>query len=360
MMKAGNTFLNRGLSILLMITAFVACKKDTVQKNQHNGLHAVTLSVPAHFPSVQADADNPLTAEGIELGRLLFYERRLSGSNGVSCASCHHQDLAFSDGVALSNLGVSGVSLKRHAPVLFNLAWSDQGFFWDGGAKNLESQAFGPLTSADEMHQDLQQMEVKLKLIPDYVERFNLVFSDGIKAVNVVKALAQFERTLISGTSRYDQYLQGQITLSAIELQGLSLVNTKCSSCHQGVLFTDHGFHNNGLDATFSDAEEGLYQGRYRVTSNLRDMGKFKTPSLRNVMLTAPYMHDGRLKTIVEVLDHYSQGIQTSLTTDPLLYQNHGGPGILLSGDEKQAIIAFLSTLTDEKFISNKKLSKPD
>ncbi|MBB5645730.1 cytochrome-c peroxidase [Pedobacter cryoconitis] len=347
---------------ILLLATVSSCKKDNTVEEPNPVPHAIKLEVPGNFPAAQQDLDNPLTAEGIELGRMLFYDVRLSGNNRISCASCHRQDLAFTDGVALSTIGVSGKKLDRHAPALFNLAWAKTGLFWDGGSKNLESQAFGPLTSADEMHQDLLELESELKQIPGYVSLFRKAFNEDIKSANMVKALAQFQRTLVSGTSRYDKFKRAEAggSLSATELLGMSLVNSKCKSCHSGELFTDDGYHNNGIDAAFTDEHEGIFQGRFRVTFDPGDMGKFKTPSLRNVMLTAPYMHDGRFKTIDEVLDHYQSGIKISPTTDMLLNQNHGQAGIPLSQTEREAIIAFLGTLTDYEFTTNKKINNPN
>ncbi|WP_316820908.1 cytochrome-c peroxidase [Pedobacter gandavensis] len=348
-------------AILISLAIFSSCKKEELPEPQDlRGLHPVELLPPANFPALQEHPDNPLTVEGIELGRKLFYDVRLSGNNKISCASCHRQDLAFSDGLALSNQGFSGKQLSRHAPVLFNLAWADQGLFWDGGAKNLESQALGPLTSEEEMHQDLYELESELKAIPDYVNQFRQVFKSEIRSTDVLKALAQFQRTLISANSAYDQYTaRGKSeALNGEELQGMKLVAEKCGTCHSGALFTDQRFHNNGIDAAFSDENEGIYQGHFRVSLNPADLGKFKTPSLRNVRLTAPYMHDGRFKSLEEVLDHYQYGIKISLTTDVSLFQNQGKPGIPMSVSERKAIIAFLNALSDSEFISNKKQSE--
>ncbi|MCP9749977.1 cytochrome-c peroxidase [Ferruginibacter sp. HRS2-29] len=322
-----------------------------------------SLLVPANFPIPVFDTGNPLTKEGIELGRRLFYDKRLSGNNQLSCGSCHKQELAFSDGVALNNIGASGNLLHRSAPTLINLAWANNGLFWDGGSTNLESQAFGPLTSEDEMHQNLFQLNDELMAVPDYVSRFNFIFKDGISSANIVKALAQFQRTLISANSRYDKYIRHETggTLSASELNGLQLVRQKCQSCHQGDLFTDNDFHNNGIDDDFSNtAFDGIFLGRARVTFNNADLGKFKTPTLRNILLTSPYMHDGRFSTISQVLDHYSDGIKVSATTDPLVKQNPGGlPGISLTPQQKADITAFLHALTDSTFINDTQLAGP-
>lgn len=350
------------LLYLLFVLAVSSCKKEETTSVENAAvLHPVKLDLPGNFSPPTDDPDNPLTEEGIALGKLLFYDVRLSGSNRISCASCHRPELAFSDGVALSHIGESGNTLQRHSPALINVAWMDKGLFWDGGSTNLESQAFGPLSNEDEMHQNLLELEYKLGQVPDYVKRFQQVFKSGIKSTGIVKAIAQFERTLISGNSRYDRYIRKEAgtRLSEMELQGLGLVNSKCRGCHAGELFTDNSFHNNGLDADFNDGRlEGLFQGRYRISYQPADLGKFKTPTLRNVMLTAPYMHDGRFATIDRVLTHYENEVKVTATTDQLLYQQNGKAGIPLSVMEKKAIMAFLVCLTDSSFIQNKKLIK--
>lgn len=351
------------ISVLIIpIALVVSCKKDSSPEKEILAPRAAKLEVPGNFPLAKDDPDNPLTVEGIELGRKLFYDVRLSGSNRISCASCHQQELAFTDGIPLSSIGESAKTLDRHSPALFNLAWSQSGLFWDGGSKNLESQAFGPLTSPDEMHQDLLVLETELKQVPEYVQQFKLAFGRDIQSADVVKALSQFQRTLISASSRYDKYKRAEpgITLTETEMSGMNLVKSRCQPCHSGELFTDDGYHNNGIDTTFPDAHEGIFQGRFRVTFDPADLGKFKTPSLRNVLLTAPYMHDGRFSSIDDVLDHYRSGIKASATTDPLLYQNGGKPGIPITATERDAIKAFLATLTDHAFISNKNLSNPN
>jgi cytochrome c peroxidase len=264
--------------------------------------------------------------------------------------------------VALSDKGASRNKLHRTAPGLINLAWANNGLFWDGGSTNLESQAFGPLTNADEMAQQLAELVAELNAEPDYVKRFQLAFNDTIKTGYITRALAQFQRTMISAGSRYDKYKRNETggQLTSQELQGLSIVQQKCQGCHAGELFTDNGYHNNGLDANFSnDTLEGLYQGRARITYNTADLGKFKTPTLRNVMLTAPYMHDGRLASMEDVLEHYNQRVQASATLDPLVKQQGGMPGIPLTSTDKQAIISFLHTLTDQELINSNKLSDP-
>lgn len=347
------------LFYLFLIFTITACKKNEGKPEPQ----ALWLAVPANFPPVNNVVSNPLTKEGVELGRRLFYDKRLSGNNRISCASCHQQQLGFADGVALNSIGVSGKLLHRNAPALLNLAWVNNGLFWDGGATNLESQAFAPLTNPDEMHQELFQLTNELKAIPDYVQRFQFVFDDTeIKTGYIAKALAQFQRTLISSNSKYDLYRRNdwQVQLSQSEVEGLQLVQSKCGGCHSSELFTDNLFHNNGIDADFSNSSaEGIFQGRFRVTQNPADLGKYRTPTLRNIFFTAPYMHDGRFATIEEVLQHYASGVRYSATVDPLVLQNAGMPGISMSEDEKRSIITFLKTLSDSSFIRNRQFSNP-
>jgi cytochrome c peroxidase len=322
----------------------------------------VDFPKPSNFPNPVFIESNPLTKEGVLLGRHLFYDPSISANGNVSCASCHNPSLAFSDGLSLTNFGVSGKKLERHSPVLFNMAWMGNGFFWDGGSKNLESQAFGPLTHADEMGMDLNELQNRLIQNPDYVSMFEAAFENGASAANAAKALAQFQRTLISAGTKYDKSLRetSGASLSALELKGLQLIQKHCASCHSGILFSDNLFHNNGLDANFSDqSHEMIHLGRFRITFKKEDTGAFKTPSLRNVMVSFPYMHDGRFATIDDVLDHYSAGIKDTPYTSPLLYQKEGKAGIPVNSNDKAAIKAFLYTLTDHQFLQNQAFSNP-
>ena len=316
----------------------------------------IGLQVPGNFPAPVLMPDNPISSEGVLLGKILFYDPGLSLDGSVSCASCHDQKLAFSDGASLGNFGVSGRPLVRHSPTLINMAWMDKGFFWDGGSKNLESQAFGPLTHADEMGMSLDGLEDRLAGDAGYTELFYKAFEDGVTFQNVAKALAQFERTLISSNSKYDKYIRKErgSSLTNLELNGLTLVQKHCASCHKGELFTDNDFHNNGIDEKFEDQSHELsYFGRYRITFQSEDMGAYKTPTLRNVMVSAPYMHDGRFSSIETVLKHYVEGVKDVTTTSRLLYQNDGKAGIPLSEQDIKSITAFLHTLTDSEFLNN-------
>ncbi|ODS84325.1 MAG: cytochrome-c peroxidase [Cytophagaceae bacterium SCN 52-12] len=316
------------------------------------------VRIPANFPSPRLNADNPLTPEGVALGRQLFYDKRLSGNNRIACASCHDPAKSFSDGVALTSAGVTGTPLLRHSPALINLAWANTGLFWDGGSTNLESQALAPLRAEDEMHQDLVELVEELSAVPDYVSGFRKAFNDDIRPGYVMMALAQFQRTLVSADSRYDKFVRREDDedLSPMEKEGLLLVRQKCQSCHSTDLFTDFLYHNNGLDPVFpAESYDGLYTGRYRITYDRQDMGAYKTPTLRNLKFTAPFMHDGRFSTLKQVIDHYSEGVRSSETLSPFIPEN----GFRFSEREKEAVLAFLETLTDAAYTVNPGFTAP-
>lgn len=302
--------------------------------------------------SLPAPERNPTTIAGVELGKRLFYDPILSANDAVSCATCHRQAKAFSDGEALTRAGISGQPLQRNAPALINLAWQP-GFFWDGGGYDLESQAFAPIKHPNEMGQKLDLLLRELKARPPYPELFLRAFADGLTIPNIVRAIAQFERTLISASSRYDRHVRGEgVVLTAAETAGLGVFERRCANCHQPDFFTDHRYHNNGLDSVYPDDDEYLAWGRGRITRADADRGAYKTPTLRNIMLTAPYMHDGRFATIEAVLDHYRSGVRDSATLDPVL-RHDGELGIPLSAADGEVLIAFLHTLTDHDFITD-------
>lgn len=299
-------------------------------------------------------ADNPLTVEGVALGKKLFTDNILSGNRTQSCAHCHRLQEAFSHSQQFSE-GANGSFGDRNSMPLFNLAWNfDEVFFWDGKAFSLENQAFEPVSNPIEMNADWKKIETRLNNHDTYPSLFQQAFGTSkIDSNLVVKAIAQFERTLISGDSKFDKYLLGEATLTAQEQNGFAVFMDEnkgdCFHCHgsnNNPLWTDNQFHNNGLDSTFSDLGLGA------VTGDPADNGKFKTPSLRNLTFTAPYMHDGRFTTLEEVINHYSEGLQPSATIDPLMKKvNQGGVG--LSAQEKADLKSFLLTLTDLEFITN-------
>ncbi len=308
-------------------------------------------TLPSHFPPLPVNSANPTTVEGIVLGKKLFFDTKLSGNNQLACASCHQPQRAFTDGLALTAAGHSGKTLFRHTPSLFYVAWATN-LFWDGGATNLESLSVAPLTNVDEMNQNLKELPQELADDPAYLPLFQTAFPQQpvINSQNILRALAQFQRTLFATETAYDLYLQDSTrnSLPTLALQGLEIVQTKCTPCHASVLFTDHSFHNNGLNTDSINQltiYEGIYQGRGRVTNQLQDYGKFRTPTLRNVLKTPPYMHDGRFQSIEEVLQHYQEGVKLSKTLSPFLKKRNGQLGIALTIHEKKAIIEFLKTL---------------
>lgn len=318
------------------------------------GTHAYPLAITERFPKPALPADNPLTIEAVALGKKLFHDTRLSINNSQSCASCHLQSAAFSDPRQVS-LGAEGQTGKRNAMALVNLAWG-QGFFWDGRAKTLREQVLMPVQDKHEMNETLESVEKKLSQDQELAADFKKAFGTaGITAERIAKALEQHLITLISQESRFDKAVRKVAELSEEEKRGLQLFVTEhdpkrglfgadCFHCHGGTLLTDHQFHNNGLPLTLEDT------GRMKVTGAESDRGKFKTPTLRNIALTAPYMHDGRFGTLEEVVEHYSSGVKRSATLDPNLAK-HPVEGIRLSAEDRRALVAFLKTLTDEAFV---------
>lgn len=298
--------------------------------------------------------NNPLTQEGVALGKKLFFDKILSGNNTQSCASCHHPQNAFSDNQQFS-LGIDKKVGTRNAMPIFNLAWNfDELFNWHGSAFGLEKQAFEPVTNPIEMHANWAVVANKLQQHPEYPDLFFRAFgSSKIDSILVTKAIAQFERTLISANSKFDKFLLGEATLTVQEQNGFNIFMDEakgdCFHCHgsnNNPLWTDNKFHNNGLDTNFTDLGLG------EITGDPADNGKFKSPSLRNLAFTAPYMHDGRFATLEEVINHYSEGLQPSSTIDPLMKKISQG-GVNLTLQEKTDLKAFLLSLSDPIFINN-------
>jgi len=346
-----------GLIALLLICTpvlFSACdKEEKVDPDQNDTLPPfkptyVSPQIPDGFPTMEIPDDNPLTAEGIALGKKLFFDPILSGDSTQSCADCHKPEHAFSDDRRFS-LGITGAIGTRQAPPIINAGWMKK-LFWDGRVSSLEEQALHPVENPDEMAASWEEVVRRLQHHPTYPKLFYRAF--GITKItrdHVVKAIAQFERTLISGNSRFDLALQGKIFLSPLEQDGYDLFYSErgdCFHCHSGLLFTDNDFHNNALDSVPTDL------GLEKITGKPSDRGKFKTPTLRNIEHTAPYMHDGRFATLEEVIDFYSEGLQYSTYADPLMKALPQG-GKHFTPYEKKALIAFLKTLTDTSFLNN-------
>ena len=322
------------------------------------------LKYPAYFGHrTNLLENNPLTVEGIALGRKLFYEKQLSANNTLSCATCHQQARAFTDGRKFS-LGADGTPTRRNSMTLANILWV-QNFFWDGRATSLEAQALTPLTDPHEMGQSLDNSAKKLKALPEYSGLFTAAFPgpDAITPDHIIKALTQFERTLISANAPYDQYIRGESQLSAAQRRGLDLFfgsanrgvrSAGCGNCHGGPRTFNETYHNNGLDKTPKDS------GREDVTHMPYDRGRFRVVTLRNIALTAPYMHDGRFNTLEAVIDHYSEHLEPSPTLSPSLKDTTNTPTNLhLTTAEKSDLLAFLHTLTDSTFITDPRFSAP-
>lgn len=303
--------------------------------------------------------NNPLTEEGIALGKKLFFDPILSKDNTQSCASCHDPKNAFTDDTRFSE-GIDGKFGTRNSMPLFNLAWNfDERFMWDGKELSIERQVFSPVRNPIEMHSDWKNVAKKLQEHAEYPTLFQQAFgASKIDSTIVTKAIAQFERTLISGNSKFDQHLLGKVELTPEEQNGFNVFMDEtrgdCFHCHgsdNNPLWTDNKFHNNGLDETFTDIGLGA------VTGDPNDNGKFRSPSLRNLKFTAPYMHDGRFATLEEVINHYSEGLKLSSTIDPLMKKANQG-GVQLSDKDKSDLKAFLLSLSDDNFVNNPKFQQ--
>lgn len=348
---------NKYVKYLVLASIFfsIQCSNDSEFNFSSNyDPEPFVLNVSGNFPDIPVPADNQLTVEGVELGRMLFYDPILSADSTMSCSSCHQQEFSFSDTVSFS-LGIDGIEGGRNAMAIINSAWAPV-LFWDGRSKDLESQALEPVINPVEMHESWKNAIGKIKKSQFYPELFYKAFGkEQISKKLVAKAISQFERTLISQNSKYDQVLRKEDSFTDKELRGLNLFFTEeadCFHCHGNILFTDMSFHNNGLDSIISD------KGLEDFSERKRDRGKFRTPTLRNLDFTAPYMHDGRFASLEEVIDYYSEGVKESDNIDPLMKNVHRG-GVQLDAADKSDLIAFLHTLSDSVYITNPKYSNP-
>lgn len=291
---------------------------------------------------------NPITREGFLLGRKLFYDQRLSIDSTVSCGSCHQQFAAFSTYEHNLSHGVNSSLTTRNAPALQNLAWQSD-FMWDGGIVHLDLQPLNPLTASNEMGETLAGVIHKLQQDAEYKKMFTAAFGSSlINTQRMTKALSQYMLMLVSSNSKYDKVMRDEATFLLPEQLGYNIFKQKCSSCHTEPFFTDLSYRNTGLpvDNTLND------EGRMHITGDRNDSLKFKVPSLRNVMVTFPYGHDGRFFSLMNVFDHYRRDLVVSATTDSLLQQK-----LLLTNYEIGQLIAFLNTLTDSVFLKNSMLA---
>ena len=349
--------------LVFLVFAFFSCKKD--EKNVVKFDPTPYQLNYGPFPAPLIPDDNLLTNAGVELGRMLFYEKALSKDGSQACASCHMAENSFND-IRQFSVGVEGLNGKRNAMTIVNLAWHSNGFFWDGRAATLREQALKPIQDPLEMNETLERVVSKLGSNQVYIDQFTKAFSDPkITPEKVSLALEQFMTTMVSFDSRYDKWKRGEITLTESEERGRKLFFTEkdvlngvkgaeCFHCHNGFDFTDHKYTSNGLDydSEFKDL------GRYNVTGIEIDKARFKTPTLRNIELTPPYMHDGRFKTLEEVIEHYNIGVKFSSTLDPMM-TNVAQLGLELTEEDKADLINFLKTLTDQKFTTNPNFQSP-
>lgn len=337
--------------VVIVATCLLAYGLGACRKDNPNGLTLLQQEIPAGFPDpLYRFSDNPLSQEGFELGRKLFYDGRLSLDGNFPCASCHQQVGAFGTFEHDRSHGYNNSHTLRNAPVLFNLAWQSS-FHWDGEFNSLFDEAAQPINGHIEMAESFDGVIDKLQKNPEYRREFREVFrSEFIRPEFILKALAQFTGSLVSANSKYDRYKKGQANFTSQELGGYQVFQANCVSCHPEPMFTDYQFRNIGLpvDPFLNDA------GRMRITGNPADSLKFKTPTLRNTYVSANFMHDGRFNTLAQCINHYRTGVQQSATLEPAL-----AAGISLTNTQASELAIFLRTLTDSSFLGDTRYRKP-
>ena len=351
-----------GILLLTAVLIMQACVEQTPTPDD-----TYDFQTPAYFPKIVSPTNNPLTKSGVSLGRMLFYDPILSQDSTISCSSCHNIANAFAEDKKYS-VGVGGATGDVNAMAIINLAWQ-QKFFWNGRATSLEEQALGPINNPLEMHETSENVAAKLSQSKRYAPLFKQAFGSATVTPEMIgKAISQFERIIVSNQSTYDKFYEIQEqAFTAEEYAGFRIFFTErgqCFHCHgaNGTLLAhnlDTIFRNNGL---LTD-QEMIGKGLSFVTKKATDDGKFKVPTLRNIELTGPYMHDGRFATLAELMDFYSSGIKQNANLDinftksPERLEQYGGLG--LTSTEKQQVIAFLKTLTDTAFTHNPAYQNP-
>lgn len=344
--------------LLWVVPLFIvtACSNDAGEYVDVEQDEPLSVTVPSNFPPMAYNVEeNPPTQFGFELGKKLFYDGKLSANGFISCGFCHEQRFAFTHHGHQFSHGIDDKEGTRNTPSIANMAFFTE-FAWDGATNHLDLFPIIPITNEVEMGETMTDVLQKLRADETYQKTFNAAFEEGgVNHENFLKALAQFMVMMVSYNSKYDKYVRNEdgVTLTEQEHQGLSIFQDKCASCHTTDLFSDGSFRNNGLppNPNLNDL------GRAEVSGDANDNHKFKVPSLRNVALTAPYMHDGRFGSLESVLDFYQNGVQDSPTLDPLL-KTEDGLGISMNDSEKEALIAFLGTLTDDDFINDKRFAE--
>ncbi len=366
MIKRGLLSLIMALAVLLGMQNCKHEKPDDGNNGEPDSLFVGTpyiIQKPFHFPNINNPYKDSLTVEGIELGRRLFYDKHLSSTGQLSCASCHKQEFAFSDAPLAKSTNVFGPT-RRNSPPIQNLLWSGK-LFWDGRVNTLADQAKD--AGHGELDMNIPNAIAYLSADTTYSRLFKKAFGrpGDVTEQKIYNALQQFMMTLISSESKFDSAQRGLLQLSATELRGFQVFQTEtgdCFHCHTdgfSLTMTDNLFRNNGLDSATSIGQF-IDGGRGEITGITEDYGRFRDPSMRNVALTAPYMHDGRFATLQQVVDFYSEGNKQSPTIDPIMLKpSHANGGVHLNANDKQALIDYLNTLTDHKFITNPAFSNP-
>ncbi len=368
-------------SLLLIVLLFASCKHDEDSVPVPIGPTPYIIEVPFGFPQkMNIPDDNPLTVEGVELGRYLFYDGRLSGrthpDSMMSCATCHLQERAFECGIDHPVFvngrphGITGQQTPHYMLPMINLVWNSNGYLWNGrlsednpnaDMRNIEDLVWMGVTAPHEMNGDTNRTKELIGSIPGYGEMFKKAFgTETVSMKRISMSIAQFVRTIISANSKFDRYMRGEEQLTAAELNGFVLFTTEagadCLHCHGGFgnpLFTTNLFYNNGKDTAFPGLDD-----RFSITGDPMDKGAYKATTLRNIELTGPYMHDGRFNTLEEVVDFYAHGLLWSPYIDPLMHHIANG-GTQLTAGEKADLISFIKTLRDEEFLTNPAYGAP-
>ena len=340
--------------ITISLLLFVCCSLLIISAANGPGPKPTYLDfkIPDGWPKPPTDifAKNRLSEEGFQLGRKLFYDGRLSKDGNFPCASCHQQFAAFTNYEHDFSHGFNNSLTQRNAPPLLNLAWMTE-FQWDGGVNHIEVQPLTPMTASNEMAEKIDSILIKLRNDTAYLRMFKAAFGTAeINSQRMLKALAQFTGSIVSADSKYDKVKRGERVFTATELNGYNTFKVKCATCHAEPLFTDNSFRNNGLalNTLLND------YGRMKITGDKNDSLKFKVPTLRNVALTYPYMHDGRFFTLGQVIDHYRTGIQTNQPNLDSSLKNK----LPMTNIEKNNLIYFLYTLSDSSVTHNPRFAE--
>jgi cytochrome c peroxidase len=334
--------------VVVVTSTYTSCKKKDIENVPAPS--PLTFTIPQGFPQPQYDfSQNPITQQGFDLGKKIFYDTRLSSNGQISCGNCHQQFASFVQFDHDLGHGVNDAHTTRNPQPLINLAWHKE-MMWDGGINHLEIQPLAPFTATNEMNITIAQLVDKVNADGQYKQLFKSAFGDEtVTSQRILKALSQFMLMLVTANSKYDQVKKGTTSFDALETLGYQVFQAKCNTCHKEPLFTDLSFRNIGLTKNPFLSDDG----RMKITNNSQDSLKFKVPSLRNAALTFPYTHDGRIASLDQMIDHYRFNTVIDFSTDPLVRNRIG-----MSNTEKAGLIAFIKTLTDTSFTKDKRFSE--